>query len=210
MRLKWIFLLLLVCAWNWPTHEDFSVKVYESFPKEAKSRLNLSLVREGSTIPDRIFQDFEYHSYPGSVVKTEFWLNQSNNAFLEENYALASTSLGIATHYISDSFSAPHNVNGEEYSQHSKFETEAENIPFYARCAIGDKDVEFYISKGQESMKDWGLWLKNSNKNIQSRELSNALIAGYALSHAYYDTECSQPFFIRLRDQIKIFKFRFF
>ena len=210
MKTIWIILLLLVCAWNWPTHEDFSVKVYESFPQGVQSKLNLSLVKEGSIIPDKVFQDFEYHSYPRSVAKSEFWLNKSYTDFLEENYASASISLGIATHYISDSFAAPHTINGEEYRLHSKFETEAEGVPFYARCTIGTKDLELYLLKSQESEKDWAVWLKNGNRNIQSKELSHALFAGYALSHAYYNIECNQPFLIIFIDQIRILKFRFF
>lgn len=205
-----IISLLLVSAWNWPTHEEFSVKVHESFPQDIKSNLNLTLIKEGSIMPDKVFQDYERHSYPNSVEMADYWLRVSHNSYLEGNYTVASVSLGIATHYISDSFAAPHNVNNEDYSMHSKFETEAEGMPFFASCKVGKKDPEFYLSKAVVGKTDWGLWLRNKASNIQSKELSNALYAGYALSHAYYGKECYQPFFQKILDWLKVIKFRFF
>ena len=208
-KLALIFFLLVVSAWNWPTHQEFAMKVYDSFPEETKSHFNLTLVKEGAIIPDKVFQDYEYHSYPGSVEKTDLWLKRSVEAYQNVEYDAASIALGIATHYMSDSFAAPHAVHGEEYSQHAKFEKEAEGVPFLAKCAVGEKDAEQYLSKGQLSEKDWGFWLRKKDLLIQSRELSNALEAGYALSHAYYEKECYQSLGSRLTGFFVMLKFRF-
>lgn len=208
-RIILILLLIFVSAWNWPTHESFSVKIYDSFPSEVKSNLNLTLVKEGSLIPDKIIQDYDKHSYPNSVERIDYWLTKSYDSYLEENYTLASLSLGIASHYISDSFSAPHNTANEDYSMHSKFETEAEGMPFYAQCTVGKKDVDAYISKAAVGKTDWGLWLRNKANKIQSKELSKALYAGYALSHAYYSSECYQPLTSKISNWFKAIRFRF-
>ncbi len=208
-KIAFLLLLLLVSAWNWPTHKEFAVKIYDSFPNDIRSNLNVSIIEEGSIMPDSVFQDFEYHSYPSSVKKADYWLKASKDFYDVSNYSLASLSLGIATHYISDSFAAPHNINGEEYSQHAKFEKEAEGVPFLAKCAVGEKDAEQYLSKGQLSEKDWGFWLRKKDLLIQSRELSNALEAGYALSHAYYEKECYQSLGSRLTGFFVMLKFRF-
>lgn len=203
-----LLLLLSVSAWNWATHEELSVKIYNSFPADVKSNLNLTLVQEGSLVPDKIFQDYERHSYPNSVERIDYWLTKSHDSYLEGNYTIASLSLGIATHYISDSFAAPHNVKNEDYSMHAKFETEAEGMPFYASCTVGRKDAEDYISKAAVGKTDWGLWLRNKANKIQSKELSNALYAGYALSHTYYEKKCYQPLNEKISGWLKMIRFR--
>lgn len=205
-----ILAILVLSAWNWPTHEEFASKVYDSFPTDTKSNLNSSLVKEGSIIPDKVFQDYEDHSYPGSVAKTDLWLKRSVESYEAGMYDEASLALGIAMHYISDSFAAPHNIVGEEYSLHAKFEKEAEDVPFFAKCSKGKKDVEKYLSEAADSERDWGVWLKKKDLTIQAKELSNALEVGYALAHAYYGYECSQSFLDRIAGFFIMLKFRFF
>lgn len=208
-RVLLLLLLLFVSAWTWPVHENFSAKIYDSFPADVKSNLNLTLIQEGSLMPDKLIQDYERHSYPDSVEAIDYWLTRSHDSYLESNYTVASLSLGIATHYIADSFSAPHNVANEDNSMHSKFETEAEKMLFYSSCTVGKKDVESYISKAAVGKTDWGFWLRNKANKIQSKELSNALYAGYALSHAYYEEECYQPLIPKIFDWLKFIRFRF-
>src|SRR3990170_830062 len=100
-----VFLYLLLAiptsySWNFRTHETFVENVYNSFPRNIQSNLNLTALKEGSTAPDNVFRDYRNHHYPPSYTKALFWLNKTKTSYNESNYNEASYSFGVASHYI--------------------------------------------------------------------------------------------------------------
>lgn len=205
-----VLMLLLLSAWNWPTHKAFASKVYDGFPEEFQNNLNLTLIQDGSIIPDSIFKDYSNHSYPNSVDNVDYWLKKSVANYGEKDYANASIEFGIASHYISDSFSAPHNVNGEDYRDHLQFETEAEGVPFFARCSKGNKDADYYLARARLSRNDWELWKLNHDRNAQSLELSRALESAHSIFHMYFGEKCNVSLLERFRWFFRLWAFRVF
>ena len=202
--------MLLLSAWNWPTHKEFATKVYDGFPVEFKNNLNLSLIQDGAIIPDSVFKDYSNHSYPNSVENVDYWLNRSVSDYSKGDYANASLEFGIASHYLSDSFSAPHNIAGEEYRDHQRFETEAEGLPFFARCNKGNKGTDFYLAKAQASRYDWELWMLDNDKNTQSLELSRGLESAHLIYHSYFNQKCSVTLWQRFIWFFRLWKLRVF
>ena len=103
-------------AWSWKTHSQIVDAVYNGLPSDVQKNLNLGIMENASNDPDEIFHDFTYHSYPNSYNKSIYWLNLGKNAYNSGNYENASYDYGVACHYISDTFSAPHGVSGESSS----------------------------------------------------------------------------------------------
>lgn len=204
-----VIAIFMLSAWNWPTHEEFAGKIYDSFSGDVKLNLNKTIVKEGSIVPDKVFMDYGNHSYPGSVIESKLWLERSVEAYKSKDYGAASMALGISMHYISDSFAAPHNIQGEEYYLHKEFEDAAEGVPFDARCSKGKKDPEKYLAKANFSEKEWNMWLITKDRNVQSKELRRALESAYSLSHAYYEKECSISIKDRFLGFMRILIFRF-
>ena len=122
MRFITLFLILLltpvVSAWNWDTHQAFDDSVYYRLDDNIKSKLNLGLMEYGSIIPDKEFKDFTRHSFPLAIKQAEYWIEKARDNLHDGDYNNASLSFGIASHYIVDSFSAPHSISGEEYELH--------------------------------------------------------------------------------------------
>ena len=163
IRILIILLLLLptVYAWKAETHENIIEYVYLNLPIEVQTQLNITKLKEGAVMPDRDFKDFRRHHYPASLEEANKWLN--NNSDLSLN-------LGIASHYITDSFAAPHNIPGEEYYDHSYFEKQVT----YYYPNIECKDYGFTINNlhiAAKNSEDWGIWLKTKDKKIPQKEV---------------------------------------
>ncbi len=168
MKYSIIILILLIMpsayAWNWNTHQHIMEYVYLNLPPEKKLELNLTKLLDGAIIPDRDFKDHRNHHYPDSLEKAQNWLNNDTDLSL---------SIGIASHYITDSFVAPHNVMGESGAMHSKFENQVSN--YYPKVECKDYNYTLEDLKiGTENAKDWDLWLKTKDKTIPEREVDQA------------------------------------
>jgi hypothetical protein len=159
-------------AWSWKTHSQVVDVVYYGLPSDVQRNLNLGIMENASNDPDEIFHDFTYHSYPKSYNKSIYWLNLGKTAYDNGNYENASYDYGVACHYISDTFSAPHGVSGESSSLHSKYEDHAKKLTPVASSVNGDLNSLMENGKIEDS-KSWDSWIQTSDDSIIQKNLDN-------------------------------------
>lgn len=159
-------------AWSWKTHSQIVDVVYYGLPADVQKNLNLEIMENASNDPDEIFHDFTYHSYPKSYNKSVYWLNLGKTAYDSGNYENASYDYGVACHYISDTFSAPHGVSGESYSLHSKYEDHAKKFTPAASPVNGDLNSLMENGKVQDS-ESWNSWIQTNDDSIIEKNLDN-------------------------------------
>ncbi len=175
-----IILMPTVNAWSWDTHQNIIEYVYLSLPIETQIKLNLTKLKEGAIIPDKDFKDHKKHHYPASLKEAEKWLNNATDLSL---------SLGIASHYITDSFAAPHNIFGEDYKLHSYFENQVDN--YYPKIECKDYNLELdQLSEATKNSKDWGIWLKNKDKRIPQKEVDESAKLLFSITLKKLNTTC--------------------
>lgn len=164
-------------AWSWKTHADVVEMVYNGLPVEVQKNLNLEIMKNGSNEPDEVFKDFTTHSYPKSYQKAQAWLDKGKQAYDQGNYDEASYDYGVASHYISDTFSAPHCVSKEDSNDHSKYEDQAKDLKPAQVNITGD--LETMLKNGYtEGGTSWKEWLQNKgNKDIIQKDLNNGASA---------------------------------
>ncbi len=170
-----ISLLIMVPAsdaWSWKTHSQVVDVVYYGLPSDVQRNLNLGIMENASNDPDEIFHDFTYHSYPKSYNKSIYWLNLGKTAYDNGNYENASYDYGVACHYISDTFSAPHGVSGESSSLHSKYEDHAKKFTPVASSVNGDLNSLMENGKIEDS-KSWDSWIETNDDSIIQQNLDN-------------------------------------
>lgn len=175
-----LLLMPAVNAWNWDTHQNIIEYVYLNLPPEKQQQLNLTKLREGAVMPDRDFKDHKLHHYPKSLEEAKRWLNNDTDLSL---------SLGIASHYITDSFAAPHNVFGEKYSQHAQFENQVR----YYYPNVDCEDYGYSIDDlgiSTENSEDWDKWLKTKNNKIPQKEVDEAEKFLFSIILKKLDTKC--------------------
>jgi hypothetical protein len=159
-------------AWSWKTHSQIVDVVYYGLPSDVQRNLNLGIMENASNDPDEIFHDFTYHSYPKSYKKSVYWLNLGKTAYDEGNYDNASYDYGVACHYISDTFSAPHGVSGETSSMHSKYDDHAKKLTPVASPVSGDLNTLMENGKIEDS-KSWDSWIQTNDDSIIQKNLDN-------------------------------------
>lgn len=190
LKILMVFLLavpLLIspaAAWNLQTHETLASKVYYSLPTSVQHNLNLAKMKEGSIAPDVVFKDNAKHQYPATITQAQNWLNKGKAAYKSKNYSYASYCFGVASHYITDSFSAPHCVTGEPLSIHYAYEAQAAKMTPSIRYVGGNLNSVLYSGYLQNQI-DWNLWLKTKNPSITQRDLNNAGSAAYSIIKGY-------------------------
>lgn len=158
-------------AWSWKTHSDIVDVVYNGLPVDVQKNLDLNMMRDGSNDPDEKFHDFTDHSYPGSLDKAQSWLDQGKAAYDSGNYPQASYDYGVASHYISDTFSAPHAVSGESSSEHSSYEDSAKRLTPVANYVTGDLNTLMQDGKNQGA-KSWANWVEVRDDPIIQNDLN--------------------------------------
>lgn len=158
-------------AWSWKTHSDIVDVVYNGLPVDVQKNLDLNMMRDGSNDPDEKFHDFTDHSYPKSLEKAQSWLDQGKAAYDAGNYPQASYDYGVASHYISDSFSAPHAVSGESSSDHSTYEDHAKRLTPVATYVKGDLNTLMQDGKNQGS-NSWSLWIESRDDSVIQNDLN--------------------------------------
>ena len=160
-------------AWNWNTHSKIVDQVYYSLPASVQANLNLNAMRDGSNDPDQIFHDFRDHSYPFSYNKAVYYLNLAKSYYNQKKYIQASKDYGIASHYISDTFSAPHCVSGEKYSQHQAYENSADKL--IPHITVVNGNLKTLLQNGYFSGKtDWNNWEKSKKSYYVQKDLNKA------------------------------------
>lgn len=187
-KLVLVLLSLLLIGWNWDTHQGFVESSFNGFPDELKEKLSLPLMQDGAIIPDRDFQDFKNHSYPRSINSINYWFNVSVKYYNNQEYDKASVSLGIASHYISDSLSAPHSVSNEDYKDHKLYEDQAKNS-FNVRCediVVEREIIELVKYKGNE----WNVWLNNKDSSISKKSSEEAANLVYNSILNFFNVKC--------------------
>lgn len=165
-------------AWSWNTHSAVVTQVYHSMPASVQKNLNLNAMIDGSNDPDQIFHDYRDHSYPNSYSKAVYYLNLAKSYYKQGKYVQASKDYGIASHYISDTFSAPHCVSGETSSQHEAYENVGTKLtPHITAVNGGLKELMLngYIS----GKPDWNYWDKTKNSYYVQKDLNKATSVTY-------------------------------
>ncbi|MDD1774635.1 MAG: zinc dependent phospholipase C family protein [Methanobacterium sp.] len=198
--LKYCSILLIIIlisipsasAWSWQTHSQIVDAVYHGLPDEVQKNLDLNVMREASNDPDEIFKDFYYHSYPKSYAKAQTWLSKGKEAYNRGDYRNASYCYGVASHYISDSFSAPHTISKESSSDHSKYEDQAEKLTPVAKYTASElkTKMEEGYNQGKTS---WANWLQTKDSSIIQNNLNmGASAALSAIADSINNTSSAQ------------------
>ncbi len=171
-----------VSAWNWNTHQEIVESSYYSLPLDMQHNLNLELMKKGSTAPDFLFFDFKYHNYPNSYKKAIYWLNEGQNYYKKGDFYYASYCYGVASHYITDSFAAPHaaNVGG---SQHISYEINAIFLKPEVIQTSGDLNSKM-CSGDLNGEKNWNIWLKTRNTSLIQNDLNQATSTYYSVIYS--------------------------
>lgn len=182
-----LFLILPNCfAWQWETHQGIAEKLYDDMPRELQQKLNLSLMKEGSIAPDKVFHDNIFHNYPKSYTLALIWLNKGGN------WDNTSYNFGVAIHYISDSFSAPHYIIRESSKDHTEFERQAKNYIPKTKCSSYNLTLKEGMETGSLNYKDWGEWLLNKNKEIPEKEVDDAMKLVYSVAFDKFNFACNK------------------
>jgi hypothetical protein len=166
-------------AWKWDTHSQIVDKIYTSLPYTIKKNLNLAAMRDGSNDPDEKFHDTRAHSFPSSYTRANIWLDKGAASYKNKNYRDASYCFGVASHYISDSYSAPHCVSGESSYQHSKYEDQASYLTPTVTYSTNSLYNSMSTGKTQGSMS-WNSWIVTKNKNLVQTDLNRGASASYS------------------------------
>lgn len=193
-----IFILVFTpsaSAWYVTTHGNIAEKIYYSMPAHVQQNLNLSEMRRGAAAPDLIFKDsqYGYHSYPKSYEKAEYWLKQGETAYQNGKYTNASYSFGVASHYISDSYVAPHCANISKYD-HIDYENKSKEMgpsALYAEYENQSINMKYVLLCMNESLKleltdayktgetRWNIWFETRNMTLVQQDLDNATSISY-------------------------------
>lgn len=190
-------------AWSWKTHSDIVDVVYYGLPPEVQKNLNLEIMRNGSNEPDEVFKDFRHHSYPNSYDKAKSWLDKGKIAYDRGDYDEASFNYGVATHYISDTFSAPHCISKEEYSDHSRYENRAKKLtPVVTYNNSTDLNTKMKNAYNQGS-EDWVLWLDTGDTSIIQANLNNGASASLVAVNESINSEASPDLWTQITDIIR-------
>ena len=166
--------------WGWPAHASVAEVVYNKLQVDIRENLILEKMKDGSNDPDEKFKDTALHHYPPSYTKASTWLEQGKVNYHQKDYEYASYCLGVATHYISDTFSAPHCVSHEKSTDHHDFEVQANDLTPIAGYVSGDLDT--LMKKGVEKGKaDWEKWLKTRDRSAAQEEVNMAASVAYSV-----------------------------
>jgi len=192
----YLFLILFILlsfnvdAWNSHYHRSLAETVYYHLDVNVQRELNLTLIKEGATAPDLVFHDVVLHHYPPSYTKASQWLEKARLSYKDKDYNDASYSFGVASHYITDSFVAPHYTSKEPGSLHSEFEN-LKPYRFKSKCADAKINLNQSVFTGSLNKEDWGLWLLSKDKEIPQKEVEQALSTLYPVALETFNTKCN-------------------
>ena len=182
-------LLILVSAWNWDTHQAQVKSVYYSLPEESQLSLNLSAMEEGSIAPDKVFKDFKKHHYPDSYIEAKKWLEDAQQSLILEDYNRAGYSIGVMSHYIADSFSAPHYLP-DSYKDHKKYEDQGSSRYNKVKCGRSEQSLQELISIGVNERDSWNYWLKSKSSKIPQEAVEKSTKVVFSVVLQLLNLEC--------------------
>lgn len=164
-------------AWNWNTHQEIVESNYNDLPVDMRQNIDLNAMKDGSDDPDFKFFDFKYHHYPDSYYKAEEWLNKGQEYYKNGDYYYASYCFGVASHYITDSFTAAH-CAGISGPNHAIYEAKASLLN--PQLTQSNEDFKSTMMEGQSSGKaDWNRWLSSKDDSYVQNDLNKATDASY-------------------------------
>lgn len=154
-------------------HANVIMAVYEALNSEIRHNLDKETLIETSDDPDEKFRDMVNHHYPPSYKKATKWLEDGKSKYNNSDYVSASECFGISSHYITDTFMAPHCVSHEPSDHHSKFEKKIESIQ--PKAVYLEGDLESLMIKGvEQGQKDWQKWESSHDVSILKSEADMA------------------------------------
>ncbi len=178
-------------AWNWDTHEAMVTSVYYRLDPALREELSVERMAEGSIMPDKVFRDYQKHGFPRSLPEAERWLQSTRSSLAQEGYSHASLSFGIASHYLTDSFSAPHSISGEPYALHKQYEDQASREYDYADCPVNSFALAEAIMTGTEQGKTWGTWVTTRDAALPRHAVRDATLSLMTLAFDAFNSTCS-------------------
>ncbi len=168
-----------VPRWCTAGHASIIEYIYQELTEEVKKNLDVNAMIDGSNDPDEKFKDMRNHHYPVSHKKAVQWLNDGKSNYDTENYNRASYCFGIASHYISDTFSAPHNISGETGKEHHDYEVV--NDDYIPNIQFLSGDLDSLMSKGVEQGDiDWKDWKKTKDPAIPHKAADMGASVAYS------------------------------
>jgi len=194
LLLLFVVLMLILpfsYGWNWRTHEDFVVGIYYLLDDPVRNELDLDEMKRGATAPDKKFKDFVRHSYPASYEEATYWLEKAKDSYDNQDYRNSSYYFGVASHYISDSFSSPHNVKGEKGSLHSAYEKKAYFDRINFECIDKEFDLEKELINSLKTGDDWEEWIKTRKVKIIKDHLGKGFTVLFLASKNLYVNLCN-------------------
>lgn len=182
-----LFLIISpVAAWEWTAHKKIVDEVQANLPSDVAKNLKtyIPLMKEGSTYPDTLPGDKVNHGYPGSYPKSNEWLDKGKVAYEKGDYKEAAWCFGVASHYISDTYSAPHCgwINDKDkYWQIGNTLTPKKHDFKYSNLK---NMLKYGNERGKESLESWN---KNEEGSIVQQDLNRGVSAAYiaVLYHAH-------------------------
>lgn len=180
------FIMSPTTAWEWNAHKKIVDEVYVNLPSDVQKNLKpyISVMKEGSTYPDTIPGDKINHGYPGSYPKTNEWLDKGKDAYEKGDYKEAAWCFGVASHYISDTFSAPHCGWINDKDKYWKIGNELKPKKHDFQYSNLNNMLQYGKERGKESLNDWN---RNEDSAIVQQDLNRGVSATYAaiLYHAH-------------------------
>ncbi len=185
---RWVFILLLflISGWNWKTHQAIADSFFYSLPESLQNEINRTALEEGSITPDKVFKDFKNHGYPFSKEKADEWLEKAKQHRANAEFNEASYALGIVTHYISDSFAAPHSISGEPYWLHTAYENQGSSVYLLITCLNQTQSLETSVEEGNT----WDLWVETRENVIPQRAVQRAMAEVYGTLFLFVNAQC--------------------
>src|SRR5690606_36696625 len=113
-----------------------------------------------------------------SCTEAKKWLDRGRSAYKNRNYRYASYCFGVASHYITDTFYAPHCVSRESSSLHSSYERQAAYLK--PRISYMSGDLYTLMQRGYlNGRNNWSAWTRTRSPSIVQRDLNTGTSVAY-------------------------------
>lgn len=191
-------------AWNPNTHYEIVENNYKAMPYDVQQKLSLEDMKDGADDPDFKFFDFSNHSYPNSFERADYWLKKAKIHYKMGDYKYASYCFGVASHYISDTFCAPHSARNGKGFNHVIYELQGSSISpkvtLYAanQYSSGNTnnlsgDLKSILCEGYLNGEDsWNNWIRNRDNSYVQKDLNQASGASFnAMNRAIIESNFS-------------------
>lgn len=171
--------------WYWPRCTSVIEIVFNTLTEDVKEKLDLQAMVDGSNDPDEKFKDLISPHYPESYKRAVGWLYDAEINYDSGNYKRASYCFGIATRYITDTFSAPHCISKNSDKNSNNFETVIDETvidDYTPTVNYIPGDLKLLMQKGvEQGKKDWKNWKKSKDPLIPRSEADMGASVTYSV-----------------------------